>query len=135
LFLLIKPAPTTQAEARPREREGGMKCTRLALIVPAVLAGPQRLLAQVDTGTIAGTVRDPSGAAVAGAQITVTEVRTNATTTVTADSSGAYVATLPKIGTYDVTAEVQGFKKETRRGLVLRVQDRLRIDFDLAVGG
>jgi hypothetical protein len=50
------------------------------------------------------------------------------------DSSGNYSATPLKIGTYTVSVEAQGFKSVTRNGIVLNVQDRLRVDFNLQVG-
>src|SRR5262249_35699211 len=90
--------------------------------------------AQVDTGTILGTVHDPSGGAVTGATLTLVETKTNATTRVTSTSSGDYIATPLRIGTYSVSVDAQGFKKETRSEIVLRVQDRLRVDFKLEVG-
>jgi hypothetical protein len=88
----------------------------------------------VDTGSILGTVRDKSGAVVPGATVSVREATTNALTTLTADAAGNYVATPLRIGTYTVTVELAGFKTETREGIVVRVQDRLRLDFELAPG-
>jgi len=104
----------------------------LSCSVLALLPGIAR--AQVDTGTILGTVRDASGAAVADGTITITETKVNASTTVKTNSTGDYVATPLRIGTYSVSVDVQGFKKATRSEVVLRVQDRLRVDFQLQVG-
>ncbi len=90
-------------------------------------------LAQVDTGSILGTVRDKSGALVAGASISVRESTTNATKKLN-ETWSSYVATPLLIDTYTVSVERTGFKKQTREGIVLRVQDRLRIDFELEPG-
>jgi outer membrane receptor protein involved in Fe transport len=90
--------------------------------------------AQVDTATIVGTVQDSSGAVVPGAAVTATEVNTNIKTSTHADASGNYAITPLKVGNYSVSVEAQGFKKETRGGVVLQVQDRLRVDFTLQVG-
>ena len=90
--------------------------------------------AQVDTGSIVGTVRDTSGAIVPGASVSVRESTTNALSTVVADAAGNYVATPLRIGVYALSVELAGFKKQTRDGIVLRVQDRLRIDFVLQPG-
>lgn len=72
---------------------------------------PSLLLAQVDRGGIVGTVTDPTGARLPGAEITVTNQATNQPTKLTTDASGNYVANLLRIGTYSVTAQKQGFQK------------------------
>jgi len=104
----------------------------LILVLAALCAGTAD--AQVDTGSILGTVRDRSGAVVPGATVSVREAGTNALTAVIADEAGNYVATPLRIGTYSVTVELAGFKTETREGIVVRVQDRLRLDFELQPG-
>jgi hypothetical protein len=93
-----------------------------------------RVLAQVDTGTIVGTLHDPSGAAVPSATLTIVETSTNTSTVVHSDDKGDYTSPPLHVGTYVVTAEAPGFKAETRDNLTLQVQDRLRIDFDMQVG-
>jgi hypothetical protein len=90
--------------------------------------------AQVDTGTITGSVRDSQGAAVASANVTFVDLATSGTTQRKTDSSGDYVSPPLRPGTYKVTAEAQGFKTETRSSITVRVQDRLRIDFAMTVG-
>lgn len=92
------------------------------------------LYPQVDTATIVGTVQDSSGAVVPGASVTATAVGTSIKTSTRTDNSGNYVITPLKIGDYAVSVEGQGFKVETRTGVVLQVQDRLRVDFTLQVG-
>jgi hypothetical protein len=104
----------------------------LLLLLAGLWAGTAQ--AQVDTGSIVGTVRDTSGAIVPGAKVTLRESTTNTLTDRTADAAGNYVATPLRIGVYAVSVEIGGFKKETREGIVLRVQDRLRIDFVLQPG-
>jgi hypothetical protein len=90
--------------------------------------------AQVDTGSVTGTVRDEQGASVASATVTFTEVSTNASSKSQTDSSGNYVSVPLRPGNYKITAEAQGFKTQSRSDVTLRVQDRLRLDFDMAVG-
>jgi len=90
--------------------------------------------AQVDTATIVGTVQDSSGAVVPGATVTATEDQTNIKTSTHADTSGNYVITPLKVGTYTVAVEAQGFKKETHGSVVLQVQARVRVDFTLQIG-
>jgi len=92
------------------------------------------VFAQVDTGTIAGSVRDSQGAGVASAAITFVEINTNATMKTQADGSGDFASPPLRPGNYKVIAEAQGFKTQTRSTITLKIQDRLRIDFDMAVG-
>src|SRR4051812_2911659 len=92
-------------------------------------------LAQTTTGSIVGTVADPSGAAVPGATVTITNELTGiaAIPTVT-DSSGNYVATALPPGRYSVTVERTGFKKAVSAGITLSVQDRIGANIVLEVG-
>lgn len=92
------------------------------------------LFAQVDTGTIAGTVRDRQGASVAAAKITFLDLATSETASTQSDSSGNYASPPLRPGDYKLSVEAQGFKTETRPSITIRVQDRLRVDFALNVG-
>jgi len=85
-------------------------------------------------GTITGEVKDPSGAAVAGAEVTAQNVSTNATRSEKTNSDGVYsfAALLP--GTYGLRVEMQGFRSEARSGVELQVQQTARVDFNLEVG-
>ncbi len=92
------------------------------------------LYAQVDTATIAGTLHDPTGAAVPSATIRIVDNATNATTTLRSDNNGGYISPPLHVGNYSVIAEAHGFKTVRRDNVTLQVQDRLRIDFDMQVG-
>src|SRR5271155_1680177 len=89
---------------------------------------------QADTATIVGTVHDSSGAVIPGGTLTVTETDTGTKTVTHTDSAGNYVVTPLRIGNYSVAVEAPGFKTETHSGIVLQVQDRLRVDFTMQVG-
>ena len=91
-------------------------------------------LAQIDTATVVGTVQDPSGAAVPGATVAVTNLATNVAQTVTAGPNGEYVVTGLKVGTYSVTVTAPGFKKFVQTGVGLSVQDRRQVDARLELG-
>ncbi|MFL6350705.1 MAG: TonB-dependent receptor domain-containing protein [Bryobacteraceae bacterium] len=104
---------------------------RIAIFYPLLAL---RLLAQVDTGAIVGTLHDPTGAAVPSATVTIVEKSKNTSTVVHSDEKGDYTSPPLHVGTYLVTAEAPGFKAVTRDNLTLQVQDRLRIDFDMQVG-
>ena len=103
------------------------------LLLSTFLALP--MAAQLDNGIIAGTVRDASGATVPKAAVTITETQTNNRFEGLADSQGKYVSPPLKVGIYSVSAASAGFKTYTREGIVLNVQDRLRVDATLEVGG
>lgn len=90
--------------------------------------------AQVDTASVTGVVRDASGAVLANAEVTATEMNTGIKTTTRTNSDGNYVITPLKIGTYSVSALATGFQTETRQNMVLNVQQNQRLDFQLKVG-
>jgi Carboxypeptidase regulatory-like domain/TonB dependent receptor/TonB-dependent Receptor Plug Domain len=84
--------------------------------------------------TIVGTVTDPSGAAVANASITVTNLDTGLARTLTTSSDGQYVVPDLHIGRYSVRAAASGFKTTEQQNITLQVNDRARVDLKLAVG-
>jgi hypothetical protein len=92
------------------------------------------LAAQSTSGTIVGTVTDPTGAVVAGANVTVTNQGTGIALKTTTDSTGNYVLTPVAVGTYSVTVESAGFKKSVSSNITVNVQDRVRVDAALQVG-
>src|SRR5207244_2103433 len=114
-----------------------MKHLRMWLIclpVGLVLISGGAVYAQRDTGTIVGTVTDQSGAVVPGVSVTIRNVETNSTFSTVSDATGNYAAPLLKPGTYEVSAELPGFKKQSKSGIEVKVQDRLKVDFTLQVG-
>src|SRR5262245_49193980 len=108
-------------------------CHLVVLLALAAGFSPSAF-AQVATGSMVGTVVDPSGQAVPRAQVTIREINRNTTTSLITDASGVYTAPFLVPGAYEVGVELQGFKSWVRRGIVLQVNDRLRIDATLEVG-
>jgi len=90
--------------------------------------------AQVDTGTLTGSIKDSSGALLPDAAVTATNLENGAATSAKADASGNYVLTPLRIGTYSLTAKAAGFGAEVRTNIVLNVQQSIRLDFILKVG-
>ncbi|MBX9601664.1 MAG: TonB-dependent receptor [Bryobacteraceae bacterium] len=90
--------------------------------------------AQMDVGSIVGGVRDATGAAVAGAKVTVTNEGTNVSLVTTTGNNGEYVVPALKVGTYTVVVEKDGFQRFRQTGIVLNIQDRRQVDADLVVG-
>src|SRR6184192_4024524 len=102
----------------------------IALFILVVSAS---LFAQ-DTASITGTVTDPSGAAVKGAQVRVSSPDRGIDHTVPTNDSGDYlVAGLPP-GPVVVDVTAQGFKKFEAKGVILRVGQKARTDVTLQVG-
>src|SRR5205809_3353408 len=95
------------------------------LFLPVALA-----LAQTGSTEITGLVTDVTGAAVPGANITITRVATKETRTAVTDNAGEYVFSLIEIGEYTVKCEKQGFKSRTITGLVLQTAQKLRADLN-----
>jgi hypothetical protein len=93
------------------------------------------MVAQDINGSIVGLITDPTGGGVPGAKITITNTDRNAVLrTVTTGADGDYSAPLLPIGHYAVAVEAKGFKKSTRSGVELNVNDKLTVDFKLEVG-
>jgi len=90
--------------------------------------------AQRDLGTITGNVTDPTGGAVAGAKITITEDATGLSYTVETSSSGDYARPALKPGTYTVTAEAPGFRRVAQQNVIVSGGDRVGVPLQLAVG-
>nr|WP_183792115.1 TonB-dependent receptor [Edaphobacter lichenicola] len=91
-------------------------------------------IGQVDQGAITGVVQDSSGAAVAGARVTVTNVDTGLVLEGSANSSGVYVFSPLKIGNYIVSATAKGFQTTKQENLHLDAQQRLNIVISLKLG-
>lgn len=112
---------------------GGRVLTLLTSILVLLCLGGV-LHAQAVSGTLLGTVNDPSGASVANAKITATQVQTQSIRETVSNASGNF--TFPDLppGTYSVTAVIQGFKKATRENIELLTNSSVRVDLDLATG-
>jgi hypothetical protein len=92
-------------------------------------------LAQENTGTITGTVKDQTGAVLPGVSVTVKHVQTGATKDITTDQSGLYSVPALQPGEYEVTFALTGFQSQIVKGVQLHVADRLEVNGLLAAGG
>jgi hypothetical protein len=90
--------------------------------------------AQVDQGTITGTVTDNTGAVVPNAHVTITNIDTGLALEVKSNGSGNYVFTPLKIGNYVVSASAAGFQTTTQENLHLDAQQRLQANLSLKPG-
>ena len=113
-----------------------MKLNRIFLLLGAVflLCSPVAMFGQAVSGTIVGTVTDPTGAFVANAQVTmVLTGQSTVYTSVTNDSGNFTEPNLPP-GVYSVTVTAQGFKKEVRQNITLETNTTSRVDVALSAG-
>jgi hypothetical protein len=105
-----------------------------ALGLAVFLAYPSLIVAQT-SGTITGTVTDPSGSAIPGATVTVTNIGTGVVArTLTTGPGGIYAAESLPVGTYQVSVAASGFQTGVSSSLTLNVADRLGVDFRLKLG-
>src|SRR5712691_5162110 len=85
------------------------------------------LFAQGSSGRILGTVTDQTGAVLAGATVTVTDMERGLARTLTTDQAGEYNAPTLIPGTYSVRVEANGFKRLDRQNIVLEVGKAVRV--------
>src|SRR5499427_9444372 len=90
--------------------------------------------AQLYTGTIAGTVKDPSGAFLANAQVKATDAEKGFEFLATSDSAGGYVIRELPPSNYTVTASATGFKTQRKDGVRIDVNQNASVDFSMVVG-
>src|ERR1700759_715196 len=93
------------------------------------------LQAQYENGSLVGTIHDPSGAAVSGASVTVTNNATAVTARTTTNGAGDYEIPSLRVGIYTVSASAQGFAASVANNITVSVGGRQRIDLSLRVGG
>ncbi|MFN7922120.1 MAG: carboxypeptidase regulatory-like domain-containing protein [Bryobacteraceae bacterium] len=105
--------------------------TRLLFAI-ALTAAP--LAAQLALSTLRGTVTDPTGAIISGAQIEIVNIETNARRTVATNDSGDYEAPDILRGRYKVTISAQGFKTFVAEGVLLETNQIRRINATLELG-
>jgi hypothetical protein len=103
------------------------------LMLSLLLCFSGSLRAQV-TGTISGYVTDPSGAAIPGAKVTATSVEQNVTRTAESNAEGFYNFPAMVPGTYTVSTEKSGFEVLTTTGVVVTVNQNVRLDLPLRLG-
>lgn len=104
------------------------------LVILLALVAPSSLSAQGITGSITGTVTDPTGAVIAGATVTVRQVETNSVRTITTSDSGTYTVTQLQPGHYTVKVEKAGFKAQSQSGITLVIDQSALINMQLTVG-
>ncbi|HTB12417.1 MAG TPA: TonB-dependent receptor [Bryobacteraceae bacterium] len=105
-----------------------------SLICALVAIVPAMMEAQTTTATIQGDVHDPSGAAISGATVAVTNQNNGTSNQVVTNAQGVYFVPFLQPGQYTVTAKFAGFSSFTQTGIRLDVQQVLALDIAMTVG-
>ena len=113
------------------ERSAVQKLMKVWLVLAAAMA----IQAQVNTGTILGTVTDPTGAAIAGAKVTATNIATGFLRSALTGNDGSYLLPLLPIGErYRVAVEAAGFRMFVQTGIELQLNQNARVDAPMQLG-
>jgi outer membrane receptor protein involved in Fe transport len=105
----------------------------LACLLLTVFAGLE-VVAQQITGSLRGTVVDPSGAVVQSAAVSAQQTETGLTRTAFTDRDGAYVLVELPIGHYQIRAEAKGYQKYLQEGISLDVNQTATVNVHLKLG-
>ena len=112
-----------------------MKSSFSKLVLGFVLAlCPVMSFGQAVFGGIAGTVTDPSGAAIPGAKISITETSKGVSYNTVSNDSGNYTQSHLTVGNYDVRVEAPGFESYVRRSVRVSVDEVAPVNAQLTVG-
>lgn len=128
------------AKASNRENDMGrigsipLLRNRLAIIFTLGLLSASVLYAQVDTGSITGTVSDPSGAVINGARVRLINEGTGTSLTTTTGADGVYKFSPVKVGAYKVEATSQGFQTTSQAGVKVDIGSNVSLNFSLKPG-
>lgn len=106
-----------------------------ALLALFVITIPSPLSAQTVTGSVGGTVTDPTGAVVPNAQVVAHNVATGVDAQATTNGAGVYNIRFLPIGRYEVTVQAQGFATQKLPAFALEVDQTVKFDAHLQAGG
>ncbi len=107
--------------------------SRVSILILCILS-VSTVWGQTIFGRISGTVTDSSGAAITGAEVTITGVETQSVRVVATDGNGIYTATNLAIGHYTASVAHAGFQKQEQKDLNVVADGRVEADFKLQVG-
>jgi len=112
----------------------GRCLTAISFVLCLLLFTASAARAQSTFGEILGSVHDPSGAVLPGAQVTLTNTGTSATRTAVTDTSGSYAFQNIDVGTYTLTLAAPGFETESLPAIALTARETRRMDATLKPG-
>jgi hypothetical protein len=106
----------------------------LAVCICVAIAPFAAAQSQATNGTIEGAILDSSGAVLPGVTVTLTNIETGAQRVVVSNEQGAYRAPLLPLGTYRVTAELEGFRRYEQTGIRLSAGQSAVINVTMGLG-
>src|SRR4029077_15946389 len=112
------------------------RCTlfQLPLLLIALFAPVNTVFAQVDNASLTGLISDSTGAVVQGARVAIVNQVTNIASEAVTSEDGYYNFANLRPGLYTISAEKNGFQRQSRTDVKLSVDQRARLDFALSVG-
>ncbi|HEV2136658.1 MAG TPA: carboxypeptidase-like regulatory domain-containing protein [Terracidiphilus sp.] len=120
---------------RTRGKSAGLDALLFCACILLFILGGASASAQIaGTGSIQGTVSDPSGAVVPQATVTVTDDATQVKRSTKTSSAGVYLFPGLHIGTYDLSVAATGFKTYVQKGIVLEVGSSIAVNPTLSIG-
>jgi len=112
-----------------------LRMVLLSLLAIVLFPGVISTSAQSTGGRIRGTVTDPSGGAVTGAKLVLTNEANGTQRDTQSGSNGEYIFLEMPVGMYQIEVSQQGFKKYLRKGLVVNLNEVVGLDIPLQLGG
>jgi hypothetical protein len=111
-----------------------MAILKFLSLLAIVLVLPAICMAQFETATVLGLIKDPSGAVIPGSSVILENIRTGVTIATKTNEAGNFDFINVPIGTYRIRAEAPGFKTAVTEAFTVTVSARQRVDVTLAVG-
>jgi hypothetical protein len=108
--------------------------SRVAILLLVVVALSALAFGQATTGSVYGTVSDPSGAILADASVTVKNIQTGATRSTQTTDSGSYTFPVIEPGNYEVSVAIAGFQPQTQHGVRVDANQNVHVNFELGLG-
>ncbi len=103
------------------------------LLIGLIFLLPLPAVAQSETATVLGTIRDANGGGVTGATVTLKNIGTSISATTTTDTNGDYIFSNTRIGNYQITIEASGFDRTVADNINLSINARQRVDLTVQV--
>src|SRR6266849_3467067 len=116
------------------KHSSGDRKLSLALALLTWFTVPMQVAAQSGAGSISGSVRDPTGAVVQNATVTVTNTATNVAMTLASNAAGDFTAPNLPVGQYNVRIEKPGFRPAALNNITLNASANVRADLTLQIG-
>ena len=115
-------------------RKGHAATVWICVLAVIGIWGAGRAFAQVAGATLTGTVKDPSGAVVPNAQVSITDIDTSVSRSVSSNAAGLYTAPNLLPGNYELRVTAAGFRTQVERGITLSVGAQQQLDITMQVG-